>query len=388
MSTPATSLPTLVRLHAIHRRLLALVEPLSDSDYRRQYHPDLSPIGWHLGHCAFVENLWLRERVLGDDRLTRGLHDLYLPERSPKPARGSRLPPKDVLLDRVRRQSEDNMLLLSGTAGRLDPHPLLEEEYLEQFLIQHHAQHYETMLMVLAQRALARHRQEFFPQRQLRPAAPLCVTEPVPGGTHRIGGVRPQAFDNELPAHEVELADFRIARHPVSNAQYLGFMRAGGYTQTRHWSEAGIGWLTASGARHPDHWRQDARGWWYAVGPEGPYELEPEAPVEGLCHFEAQAYARYAGARLPHEFEWEAATRLRRLHTTGHVWEWCDNAFAPYPGFAPFPYAEYSTPWFDGGHFVLRGGSRYTRRELRRPSFRNFYPPDKRHVFAGLRLAF
>lgn len=382
-----TSLATLARLHAVHRRLLALAASLPERDYRTQYHVDLSPIGWHLGHCAFVENYWLRERIQGDDRLTRGLHDYYIPERSPKPQRGPRLPPKDELLSRVQAQNEANILLLSGASGPLPADPLLEDEYLENFLIQHHSQHYETMLMVLAQRAMKRHGHNFFPDRRLRPAEPSREFNYVPGGTHRIGGGRPQAFDNELPAHRVQLEDFHIGLRPVSNAEYLGFMEAGGYTEPGYWTPEGRAWLSRSGAQAPEHWRRDARGWWYGIGPTGPYELDPEAPVHGLCWYEARAYATYAGARLPHEFEWEAAGRLGRMELTGRVWEWCANSFFPYPGFEAFPYEGYSVPWFGGDHYTLKGGSRYTRREVRRLSFRNFFNPDKRHVFAGIRLA-
>lgn len=384
-----TSLPTLVRLRAIHRRLVALIEPLDDEAYRNQFHHELSALGWHLGHCAFIENYWLRRQVQQDDRVDAGPEDLYLPERSPKPERGGRLPPKEALLAQVQEQQEQNILLLSGTADeKLREHGLLQDEYLENFLIQHHSQHYETMLMALAQLAIRRHRGQFFPGARLRPVSPQSKPVPVPDCKVRIGGDRPEAFDNELPASEIELPRFRIAKTPVTNAEFLGFVSAGAYEEPRFWSEAGVDWLQTSGARHPDHWRQDNRGWWYGIGPEGPYELAPNEPVHGLNYYEAQAYASWVGLRLPHEYEWEAACRMGRMEMTGRVWEWCANTFHPYAGFEAFPYDNYSQAWFDDRHYTLKGGSRYTRREVRRPSFRNFHGPEKRHIFAGLRLAF
>jgi iron(II)-dependent oxidoreductase len=120
----------------------------------------------------------------------------------------------------------------------------------------------------------------------------------------------------------------------------------------------------------------------------GHYPLSADQPVAGISHYEARAFAAWAGARLAHEYQWEVAQRLGLLEQTGRVWEWCENRFHPYPGFRPFPYPEYSQPWFDGRHYSLRGGSVHTRPAVRRASFRNFFEADKRHIFAGLRLVF
>ncbi|MBA2410315.1 MAG: ergothioneine biosynthesis protein EgtB [Gammaproteobacteria bacterium] len=373
------------RLSAVQNDLCALVEDLDDEGYRTQFHHDLSPIGWHLGHCTFIENYWLREVVHNDNRLTAPLAHYYIPANSPKPQRGPALPLKQDLLAQVRRQQADNMRLLSETATR--QHALLKDDYLSLFLLQHHCQHFETINLARHQRALRNGCNEFEPAEALKPAPVRGEFVTVPAGDYYIGGVRPEAFDNELSAHRIEQGAFGIAARPVSNAQYLQFIEDDGYRTRAHWTETGWSWHKQTDCQHPDHWRKNGRGQWFGIDQRGVFELSPDAPVYGISYHEAQAFAAYAGARLPHENEWEIACRHGVLRYTGHVWEWCGNTFYRYKGFAPFPYEEYSLPWFDGTHYTLRGGSAFTRPIVKRPSFRNFYTPDKRHIFAGLRLA-
>jgi len=365
----------------------ALVEDCDADSYRRQFHPDLSPMGWHLGHCVYVECYWLHEQLRGDDSVTAPIAGLYMPPTTPKPEHGKRLPPQDALLLWAQELQAFNRHYLQKLPPELTAHPLLEDDYLLHFLIQHYSQHYETLLMILTQKALQA------PADGFEPATPLLGSPlddrrvEVPGGHYRVGGDRPVAFDNEVPPQHAELGPFSISTRPVSNAEFLAFIEAGGYEDDALWQESGRAWRRQTGASHPDHWRQSASGLWYGVGIRGPYELAPDEPVLGLSHHEADAFARWAGARLPHEYQWEAACRSGRLEQTGRAWEWCANTFHPYAGFAPFPYDGYSKPWFDETHYTLRGGSLHTRPAIKRPSFRNFHRADKRHIFAGLRLA-
>ncbi|MBA2491664.1 MAG: ergothioneine biosynthesis protein EgtB [Gammaproteobacteria bacterium] len=371
-------------LRTVQSDLCALVEDLNDEDYRAQFHVDLSPIGWHLGHCTFIENYWLREVVLGDDSLTKPLAHYYIPANSPKPQRGPALPPKQDLLDSVRRQQADNLRLLSETATQR--HALLKDDYLSLFLLQHHCQHFETINLARHQRALGNGYVRFKPAEALKPAPVREVFVTAPAGIYSIGGARPEAFDNELPAHGIEHGTFDIAARPVNNAEYLRFIEDDGYNARAHWTETGWQWREQTACQRPDHWRQNGRGQWFGIDQRGAFDLSPDAPVYGVSHHEASAFAAYAGARLPHENEWEIACRLGILRDVGRVWEWCGNTFYGYEGFRPFPYDEYSLPWFDGTHYSLRGGSALTRPVVKRASFRNFYTPDKRHIFAGLRL--
>ena len=375
-------------LHQIQELIIALVEDLDEKSFRSQYHPDLSPPGWHLGHCVYTECYWLQEVVRGDNRVTAALEALYTPARTPRPERGGLLPDLDHLLRWAQQQYTDNLEFLANLAPPYTEHALFRENYLPLFLIQHHSQHYETMLMVLTERELSGDHSGYEVRHTLQPAAPDHETRSIAAGHYRVGGEAPCALDNEMPPQQAELGPCDIAIRPTSNAEFLCFMEEGGYRQRDLWSEAGWQYRCDREIRQPQHWRQNTKGDWYGVALRGPCDLAPEEPVFGISWHEAQAYAKWVRGRLPHEHQWEVACRLHQLESTGRVWEWCGNAFYPYAGFRAFPYPEYSTTWFDENHFSLRGGSLHTRPPVRRPSFRNFYEPEKRHIFAGLRPAF
>jgi iron(II)-dependent oxidoreductase len=253
------------------------------------------------------------------------------------------------------------------------------------------------MLMVLLARRLGRPKTDYRVQEFLPPSPPGEDLIEVEQGHYRIGSRdEPFAYDNELPAQAVELSGFRIARRPARNAEYLGFVEAGGYRDHALWSKEGRQWLQATTAAAPLHWRRDAAGHWYGLGLNGPVDLQADEPVSGVGHREAQAFAAWAaslggnlaGAVLQHEYQWEVAARQGLIEGTGRVWEWCANPFHPYPQFSPFPDAQVSQSSFGNDNFSLRGASLHTQRCLRRASFRNWAPADDRQRFAGIRLVF
>ncbi|MDX2456162.1 MAG: SUMF1/EgtB/PvdO family nonheme iron enzyme [Gammaproteobacteria bacterium] len=368
--------------------VMTLIETLQDDSYHQQFHPDLSPLGWHLGHCTYTECYWLQEVVLGDNRYTAPVAGLYTPASIPKPERGAGLPPLDVLVQWVLGMQSLNAEIFDTAPTALLEHPLMQDDYLIHFLIQHYSQHYETMLAVLTQRTLHTTATDFQVTQPFTALPPRQDRISVQPGHFRVGGLSPVAYDNELPSQQATLGPYDIARNPVSNSEYLAFMEDGGYTNESCWGKTGWQWRQQQPITGPEHWRRDSTGNWYGMGVRGAYELDGTDALHGIAQYEAAAYASWAGGQLPHEHQWEVARRLQLLEQTGRVWEWCQNRFYPYAGFQPFPYKEYSQPWFNNNHYTLRGGSLHTRPAIKRVSFRNFHTPEKRHIFAGLRLVY
>ena len=388
------SINTVSELEKLQSELRHTGMLLDDNDYRQQYHTDLSPLGWHVGHCAFIETYWLREIVLENAETTAELHHLYFPENMPKPERGPALPAHQEHLGWCETLNQENRSLLENPPDLLREHHLSKNDYLGMFILQHHAQHLETMQMVLQQRAIKRGASEYTVKNILTSAAQSINSVTLPAGEYRIGSEHQvEAFDNELPPHTVSLQETLIAQQPVNNANWLAFIEDDAYNRQHYWSDEGWLWRIESACRCPEHWQQDTNGHWFGLDHTGPHDLAEDAPVYGINYFEAMAFVNWLSEklgqqlRLPHEYEWEAACNMGLLKGNEQVWEWCENTFHAYEGFTPFPYDNYSKPWFDNKHFVLRGGSRQTCDVIKRSSFRNFYNPDKRHIFAGLRLA-
>ena len=316
-----------------------------------------------------------------------------------------------------------------------DPDPLKADGHLFRLVLEHEQQHQETLLYLF---------QMLDPSKKTRPSsedggsAPAETTSPVgemvsvPAGAFLMGSVWDSfAYDNERPAREVYVPEFRIGRAPVTNGEYARFVGEGGYRRREFWSEEGWARREQEGWECPLYWRRDGAGGWVERRMFEEGALEEAHPVTGVSWFEAEAYANFSGLRLPTEAEWERAaswdgargvkrrfawgdeepddTRCnygaRRwgttpvglfpagashagcLDMTGNVWEWTSTPFEGFPGFEPFPYPEYSEVWFDGDHRVLKGGSWATSPSVLRTSFRNFFRRHFRIAFAGLRLA-
>jgi iron(II)-dependent oxidoreductase len=263
-------------------------------------------------------------------------------------------------------------------------------------VVQHEAQHGETMLQTLQIAGAGTYR----PERQSAVGSRQTGTLDVEADRFVMGDAGEGfAYDNERPAHEVELGAFRIGRAPVTNEEFREFVADGGYGRRELWSEEGWELREHEGWERPLYWVDDEHERHFdRIEP-----LEPSVPVMHVSWFEADAYARWRGARLPTEAEWECAARsygeergnLDQLAFgpgpagpfIGDCWEWTGSDFERYPGFRAFPYREYSAPFFGSTYKVLRGGSWATREAVARPTFRNWDYPRRRQIFAGFRLA-
>lgn len=390
------SVNPVTQLDRSFQSVLAIANKIPNNKWNQQFHSDLSPIGWHIGHCVFIESYWLQNKLANNSRIGDDLKNLYLPWLSPKKERAGKLPASKELIKILADQHRNNLDLLNNYIQKGSAHELLENNYLPVFLTQHYYQHIETLHQIIQCMKLNDAQSDYFGHDYFEPS-PLAPTEPkLPGElfstTQTMIGASDKffAYDNERSRHYENVKSFLIAGQAVTNAEYLGFMQAGGYINKNFWSNNGWKWLkNTNGESSPFHWRQDNNKNWYCLEHAVPESIKPDVSVYGLNYFEAEAFALYVGCRLATEVEWEhaATSNVGNNFETGQAWEWCRNFFYPYPDFIAHPYKNYSAPWFDDQHYSLRGGSIYTNAELKRPTFRNFYTPEKKHIFAGVRLA-
>ena len=347
-------------LERARRRTDALLKPLADEQLTRQISPLQSPLVWDLAHIGHFEELWLLRRNGGRNAVSSEYDDLYDASAHARDERG-RLPilPPEAARAYLRDVREAVLARLAETS--LD-------EFVVGMVVQHELQHAETMAQTLALAGLPG------PEPRRPPEVEASGDVVVPGGSFTLGATDPWAYDNERPAHAVDLPTFRIDRALVTNADYAAFVEAGGYRDRDAWSDEGWAWREAEGAAA-------------SLGVDG---LPPREPVQHVSFHEAGAYARWAGKRLPTEAEWEKAAKTvgeELEHVRGAVWQWTASPFDGYPGFRAFPYPEYSEPFFGEEYRVLRGGSWVTDPLVARPTFRNWDLPQRRQIFSGVRCA-
>jgi iron(II)-dependent oxidoreductase len=343
-------------------RTLELVAHLDDEQLQRVHSPIMSPLVWDLGHIAAYEDLWLGHRHGGRALLYPELASLYDAFETPRAVRGEieALGPSGArdYLDAVRTRTIETL----SERG-------IGDGVLCEMVIRHELQHCETMRQTLAIAGL------------LSPSDVAAFDEPLPAlegaeflevaaGAFEMGAsAEGFAYDNERPRHRVPMPAFQIARRPVSNASFLRFSEQGGYARRELWSPEGLAWCEEERATH------------HPAIEHG----HPQAPACHVCFFEAEAFAKARDARLPSEAEWEKAAGT--LDAVGRVWEWTTSTFRGYAGFVAYPYREYSEVFFGERYRVLKGGSWATDARVASPHFRNWDLPQRRQIFAGIRLA-
>ncbi|WP_224240570.1 ergothioneine biosynthesis protein EgtB [Hyalangium gracile] len=414
-------------LESARARTLDMLAGLPEAELLRQHSPLMSPLVWDVAHVANYEEQWLL-RALGGRSFTEpafdAIYDAFLHPRRTR----SQLPllaPEDAFAyaARVRQAVREHL----DTLPEDSPEPLLKDGFVFGMVAQHEQQHAETLAATL----------QLMTTWEYRPAAresprPGAVPQHevfIPGGPVRLGSDGPWAYDNERPAHTVDVPAFLLDAHPVTNGDYLVFVESGGYEDPRWWHPKGWDFIQSERLSHPLFWLPQGQHVWLRRRFGWIEPLPKDEPVQHVCWYEADAYARWAGKRLPTEAEWEKAAqgsdgtprehpwggaRPTPLHANlggdtwgpasvgafargrsadgvwgllGDVWEWTASDFSGYAGFRAFPYREYSEVFFGADYKVLRGGAWASAPVAVRNSFRNWDFPIRRQIFAGFRCA-
>jgi iron(II)-dependent oxidoreductase len=410
-STPSFREEIAIALYQCRIGTLKLFHGVDCHTFCCQTHPEFSPVGWHLGHIAYTEDLWLLQRCAGLPTAFPEYHRLFAADSLPKKERVV-LPKFTEIcsyLDTVRKQILEY----------LETAPIEEQERLWRFIIQHESQHCETIAFLLLVGNIADQLKQVITTYSLPEIQPPIGSEmiTIPGGEFIMGNNDINALDNERNPHTCHVETYAIDPYPVTCYQYRQFMASGGYENPKYWSKLGWNWLQANSVNQPLYWSENP--------------AFDHHPVYGVSWYEAEAYCQFVGRRLPTEAEWEkaaswsATTMTKNIYpwgeeipaahrcnhdnkigkTTpvdafpegksmygcwdmlGNVWEWTDSWFDGYEGFESYPYQGYSQTYFDGEHRVLKGGSWATRPWALRASFRNWYHPGVRQIIAGFRCA-
>ncbi len=419
--------PPLIALEEARERTLALVAGLSDEDLERVHSTLMSPLVWDLGHIAAFEDLWIVHRYGGRPLLREDLAETYDAFETPRAGRGD--------LDHLGpRAARDYLAEVRGRTAEVLAERGPGDGTIVELIVRHEHQHTETMLQTMQLAGLAGF-EPVVPAAGLVPAGTPSGLEliEVPAGPCEIGApAEGFAYDNERPRHRAQVPAFRIGRLAVTNGDWREWIEAGGYMRREWWSPEGWAWRERGQAGRPAAWTPELTHE-RRLGRREP--LDPARPVIHVSFHEAQAFATAHGLRLPSELEWEKAAcwdpatgaTLPRpwgeeptvaggapIHANldqlsggtvragslprsaspvgceqmlGDVWEWTSSAFGGYPGFTPYPYREYSEVFFGDEYRVLRGGSWATRARVATVPFRNWDFPQRRQIFAGLRLA-
>ena len=426
-------------------RTLELVHDLSEAQLMGPRLKIVNPLRWEIGHVAWFQEFWILRHLGGQPPILKHGDELYDSARVahdtrwdlPLLDRAETLAYMGRVLERVIEQAGDESRGLMDAAG-------YDQEYFLNLVLLHEQMHDEAI--TYTRQTLSYPAPEIAVVNKVPLAEKDALSSQttdwltgdaeIPGGRFILGSADEQGFvfDNEQLAHKVEIAPFAISKTAVTNGEFKHFVEDSGYRRSELWSAEGWQWRTAVGAEHPVYWRREGIDRWLRRNFDEWVALDERLPVIHVNWHEADAYCRWVGRRLPTEAEWEMAasaeptvnngsvtTHKRRYpwgynsptpqsanldwramgcipvdalpagdsafgcrQMIGNVWEWTASDFQPYPGFVAGPYKEYSAPWF-GDHKVLRGGCWVTRSSLIHNSYRNFYPPDRRDVWAGFR---
>ena len=432
----ATTAQLIEALQEARARTLELVSDLSDEQLMGPRLRIVNPMRWEIGHAAWFQEFWILRHLGGLAPILAQGDGLYDSARVAHDSRWDLPLPSTAQTFAYMNQVLDRVCDTSDRRAR-DPITGYDESYFFHLALFHEQMHAEAITYTRQTLCYPRPRIGLRQTGDRRlPAESISGDAHVPGGRFILGDSSGLAFvfDNEQQPHEVEVAPFSISKTAVTNRELANFVADGGYERREFWSDEGWEWKRNAAADHPMYWRRESNGRWLRRDFNEWVALEDRVAAIHVNWYEADAYCRWAGRRLPTEAEWEMAascepssdggsiTNNKRRYPwgnnsptpananldwramgcievdalpegdsafgcrqmIGNSWEWTSTAFEAYPGFVPGPYKEYSAPWF-GDHKVLRGGCWATRARMIRSAYRNFYTPDRRDVWAGFR---
>jgi gamma-glutamyl hercynylcysteine S-oxide synthase len=374
-------------LIVIRKKQDLLIKSLTDcgkSFFNLKVCDHLSPVGWHVMHCLFIECIWIRKLFLNKTALFNKLKSNSDSINIPVKKRGTNLPDFKEVLNLCVKEFKKNLDLIESISEKKIKKKL-DINYILKFLINHHSQHLETIKSII--NIIQINKKNYLQRNFLIINSNVFKIDPliIKNGNYKYGSTDASfSYDNEKPINYITVNSFKIAKNLITVSQWLGFIKENGYKRKELWTNKGWLWKNKHNISKPLNWIfLDKRlSLCTYKGLEKPIETNP---VTHISLHELEAFAKWQDLRIPHEIEWEIASK--KLTNINLVWEWCNNIFYPYKGFTAFPYKEYSKPWFNSNYYTLRGSSIYSEKEIKRSTFRNFYEANTRHIFSGGRLS-
>ena len=375
-------------LVVFRKKQVLLIKSLTNcgkSFYNLKVSDHLSPVGWHVIHCLFIECIWIRKLFLNKTVLCNKLKSIGDSINTPVKKRGINLPEFKEVLNLCVKEFMENINFIERISEKKVKRKKLDIRYILKFLINHHSQHLETIKSII--NIIQINKKNYLENKfqiinsNVFKIDPLIINK----GNYKYGSTNNTfSYDNEKPINNITINSFKIAKNLITVSQWLGFINENGYKRKELWTKKGWFWKNKENISKPLNWvfLDKKLSIYTHRGLEKPIENKP---VTHISLYELEAFAKWQNLRIPHEIEWEIASK--KLTNTNLVWEWCRNIFYPYKGFTAFPYKEYSKPWFNSKYYTLRGSSIYSEKEIKRNTFRNFYEANTRHIFSGGRLS-
>ncbi len=365
-------------------KILNLLLKCGENKYKIKACSDLSPIGWHILHCVYIETFWIQKYFFNDKVLSDRLQEKFDADNIKIINRGKNLPKFLDIVKFAKQSFLNNRSDLIRISENKKINKKISVNYIYNFLIHHHSQHIETMYMILNMINFNYNKNYKKYMAEINAREYVFDAIDVKKKSFFVGSdLNDFSYDNEKPKYNINIKSFKISRDLITLGQWKAFIEDGGYKKKQYWSKKAWIWKENNNVEYPLNWKTYKNKIALST-PYGFISPSESYPVTNISKYELEAFAKWSYLEIPHEHQWEVSAKT--LKRKFKVWQWCCNKFFPYDGFEAFPYKEYSSPWFNNKYFTLKGASDYSESQIKRFSFRNFYKPEDRYIFAGGRL--